>query len=200
MRTLIAIASFASELVRPIARHFGGTIGCLLGGDISPASESPRNGLRGPRKRPLSSAPKRRVRLPLQSPHRACLLSGPPALGAGTYINQQRHSAGVHRGNRASVPDFSDIHAVLCREKRGKKRVIARDRSWGRYICLSRAVPTSRLSGSFIRTRIRLRSSYSPAFHEHPAQHVAHLRTSCALPRTFCASEWTPQRTPFTVR
>src|SRR5450759_2088841 len=61
-------------------------------------------------------------------------------------------------------------------------------------------LPTSRLSGSFIRTRIRLRSSYSPAFHEHPAQHVAHLRTSCALPRTFCASEWTPQRTPFTVR
>jgi hypothetical protein len=44
----------------------------------------------------------------------------------------------------------------------------------------------------------RLRSSYSPAFDEHPAQHVAHLRTSCALPRTFCAFEWTPQRTPFT--
>src|SRR3981081_313018 len=42
----------------------------------------------------------------------------------------------------------------------------------------------------------RLRSSYSPAFHEQPAQHVAHLSTSCALPRTFCASEWTPQRTP----
>src|SRR5450756_2520513 len=58
------------------------------------------------------------------------------------------------------------------------------------------AVPTSRLSGSFIRTRIRLRSSYSPAFHEHPAQHVAHLRTSCALPRTVCAFEWTPQRRP----
>src|SRR5450756_296066 len=58
------------------------------------------------------------------------------------------------------------------------------------------AVPTSRLSGSFIRTRIRLRSSNYPAFHEHPAQHVAHLRIYCALPRTFCACEWTPQLTP----
>src|SRR5450759_4661586 len=57
-------------------------------------------------------------------------------------------------------------------------------------------LPTSRLSGSFRRTRIGLRSSYSPTLHEHPAQSVAHLGTSCALPRTFCASEWTPQRTP----
>ena len=37
-------------------------------------------------------------------------------------------------------------------------------------------------------------------FHEHPAQYAAHLRTSCALSRTFCALEWTPQRTPPNIR
>src|ERR1035437_3622355 len=44
---------------------------------------------------------------------------------AGTLSITLRQIAEVHRGIRASVPDFSDIHAVLCREKRVKKRVIA---------------------------------------------------------------------------
>lgn len=50
------------------------------------------------------------------------------------------------------MPEFSDIQIVLCRERLVKKRVIARDRSWGRYICLSRAVPTSRLLGAVSET------------------------------------------------
>jgi hypothetical protein len=68
---------------------------------------------------------------------------------------------------------------------------------WMNLMGLDRVeLPTSRLSGSFIRTRNRRRCSYSPAFHEHPAQHLVHIRTSCAGKRSCCASEWTPQRTP----
>jgi hypothetical protein len=51
---------------------------------------------------------------------------GPPAPEAGTLSITLRQIAEVHRGIRASVPDSSDIHAILYRKKRVKKRVIAR--------------------------------------------------------------------------
>ena len=51
---------------------------------------------------------------------------GPPAPKAGNYINQLPLIAEVHRRTRASVPDFSDIYVVPCREKLGKKLVIGR--------------------------------------------------------------------------
>src|SRR5450759_1895003 len=70
-----------------------------------------------------------------------------PAPRAGTLSITLRQIAEVHRGIRASVPDFSDIHAVLCREKRVRKRVIATAPiSDGRIRRLWRST-TSRLSG-----------------------------------------------------